>query len=341
MKAIYFEAFGGPEVLRYGDFPEPAVSPGWVKLKVRACSLNWIDVASRRGIPGVKRELPGITGGDCVGEAVELGKDVAGVMLGARYLVRPGHVDTTKGIVDILGETRNGALAEYCVVRASQLIALPEVVSDEDASCLPIAYGTARRMVHARGRVKAGEKVLIIGASGGVGNALVLMCKMVGAYVIAAAGTDDKCERLKQLGADETVNYSKVPFDKHIRETTGTLWRGGGVDVVMNNTGGETWAASLRCVKRHGRIVTCGATAGFDPPTDLRYIYSAEMTIIGSVGYEIEDVYVLLGQVAAGRLKPVIDRVVPLSEGIEACRAIEERRFFGKIVVRPDGERAA
>lgn len=335
MKAVYFEEHGDIGKLKFGDFADPEVKAGWVKIKVKATSLNWLDISTRRGMPGIRTQLPGITGGDCAGEIAELGEGVSGWEVGQRVLVRPGYFSPEENIFDMMGETRPGALAEYCTVRESQLTSLPDDVSDDDASCLPIAYGTAHRMLFTRGQVQAGEKVLILGASGGVGTACVLLCKIAGAHVIAAAGTDDKCRRLREIGADETINYAEVDFAKYIRESTGTLFRGGGCDVVVNFSGGESWAKSLRCVKRGGRLLTCGATASFDPPTDIRYIWTAEMKIVGSNGWTLEDQQTLVGMVREGRLKPVIDKIMPLDQGIEACRMLEERRFFGKIVVKP------
>lgn len=336
MKAVYYEEHGGPEVLRYGNFPDPAVPPGWVKLRVLATSLNWLDVATRRGLPGIAVELPGITGGDVAGEIAELGEGVTGWKLGDRVLPMPGHFDKVARRIEMLGETRRGALAEYCTVRAEQLMALPDGVSAVDAACLPVAYGTAMRMVGQRGRIAAGEKVLILGASGGVGTASVLLCKMLGAHVIAAAGSQQKCDALRALGADETIDYSVENVADYARRTTGTLFRGGGYDVVINFTGGETWEPSLRCVKKQGRVLTCGATAGFMAITDLRFVWSSEMQILGSNGWQREDQQALIDLVASGRLKPVVDRVLPLSRGREACSLLEQRQVLGKIVVQPD-----
>jgi alcohol dehydrogenase len=336
MKAIYFEEHGEPEVLRYGDFPDPEVPAGWVKLRLRAASLNYADIFSRRGMPGIKSHLPMIPGNDGAGEIAELGEGVEGWRVGQRVQPKPGYVDMSQGILDILGETRPGTFAEYVAVRASQLVAVPDNVADEVAACLPAAYGSAYRMLFSRGQLQADEKILILGASGGVGTACVLLAKLTGAYVIAAAGSAEKCERLRAIGADETIDYSAVEFDRYVRETTGTLFRGGGCDVVVNFTGGDTWAKSLRCVRRGGRLLTCGATAAYDPKTDLRYIYQGEMTIIGSTSYTMEDQIALLDLVAEGKLRPVIDRIMPLSQGIEALRLLESRQVFGKIILKPD-----
>lgn len=335
MKAVYFDQHGDLSVLRYGERPDPEPPPGWVKIKVRACSLNYLDIFARRGMPGIKVQLPGITGGDGAGEIAALGEGVTGWRPGQRVLIYPVDVDWTRGHLDLMGETRNGALAEYCLARATQLMPIPDGVSDEDAAALPCAYGTAYRMMYTRGAIKPGETVLILGASGGVGTAALLFAKLAGAHVIAAAGSAGKCARLAALGADETIDYSTTDFEKHIRARTGSLLRGGGVDVVVNFTGGDTWAKSIRCVKRHGRLLTCGGTAGYFPQTDIRFIFTAEMDIKGSTGWTFEEQKAVLDLVAAGKLKPSIGQVFPLSDGIEACRRLEDRDFFGKIIVKP------
>src|SRR5262245_25620515 len=335
MKAVFFEAHGGPEVLRYGDFPDPAPGPGEVRVRVRACSLNYLDVFSRRGMPGIRIELPSITGGDCAGEVDAAGAGVDGWKPGQRVLVDPVHFDRASGRMRLLGENCRGAFAEYCVVDASQLIALPDDVRDEDAACLPVAYGTSHRMLFTRGGLRAGEKILILGASGGVGTSCLLLSKLAGAYVIAAAGSAEKCARLRELGADETIDYATTDFAAYVRERTGGMLRGGGYDVVVNFTGGETFAPSLRCLKLGGRLLTCGATAGFDAKTDLRFVWTGELDVRGSNGWRREDLVALIELVRTQKLRPVIDQVLPLSRGIEAVRLLEERRFFGKIVVRP------
>lgn len=335
MKAVYFERHGDLSVLEYGDFPDPVPLPGWVKIRVKAASLNHADIFSRRGMPGVKVQLPGITGIDCVGMIDALGESVSGWRVGERVLPVPHVVDWQRGSFDMLGENRNGAMAEYCLVRAEQLMRLPDAVSDEDAACLPCAYGTAYRMLHGRGNIRAGEKVLVLGASGGVGNACVLLAKLAGCHVIAAAGSADKCAKLTALGADETIDYSSTRIDQWVREKTGSLLRGGGVDVVVNFTAGDTWAASMRCVKRSGRLLCCGGTGGYRAETDIAYLFMSEMAIVGSTGWSREDQQACIDLVASGRLKPPIDRVVALDRAIEAIGAFERREFFGKIVIKP------
>ena len=251
-----------------------------------------------------------------------------------QYIRMPSHRVPEKLFTRSFG--RNSSQRTKWRRQPEQLISLPDDVSFDDAACLPVAYGTAHRMMLTRGDVTAGDSVLILGASGGVGTSALLLAKMCGASVIAAAGTDEKCEQLRALGADETINYSTTDFVKYCRENTGSLFSGGGYDVVVNFTGGDTWAKSLKCVKLGGRVLTCGATAGFDPPTDLRFIWTAEMDIRGSNGWQRSDLDELLRLTKTGEFSPVIDSRVPLEEGISAHRALEERKFFGKIVINAD-----
>ena len=335
MKAVWFAEHGDLDVLRYGDIEDPEPGPGEVRVRVEACSLNYHDIFTRRGMPGIKVPLPMVPGCDAAGRVDALGEGVTGWSPGDRVLVDPVHTDEATGRFWMIGDTRWGAYAEYVVVRASQLLPLPADVSAVEASCLPVAYGTAHRMMMTRGQVQAGESVLILGASGGVGTSALLLAKLAGARVVAAAGTDEKCARLRELGADDTVNYSVEDFADHTRRTTGTLFTGGGYDVVVNFTGGDTWARSLRCVKQGGRLLTCGATAGYDPPTDIRFIWTAEMDIRGSNGWKRDDLAALLDLVRSRRLVPVVDRELPLAEGAEAMRLLEDRSFFGKIVITP------
>lgn len=334
MKAVYFEEHGGIDRLRYGTLPDPTLRPGWVILRVRACSLNQLDILTRRGIPGIDVPLPWVTGGDCVGEVVAIGGGVTDVSLGERVLVDPSWYDHERRRPCMLGENVMGALAEYTTVPATQLLKLPDDISDALAATVPTAYGTAHRMLVDRAALREGESLFVLGASGGVGNACVLIGKMLGAKVIAAAGGPDKCAKLLQLGADEVVDYNSVDFQEYCRTTTGSFLRGGGYDVVVNFTGGDTWARSIRCVKFGGRLVTCGASAGFDPRTDLRFIWTGELDVRGSNGWRRSDLIELVELIRSERLAPPIDRTVPLYQGVEACAALEARQTFGKVVVQ-------
>ncbi|MDA3041203.1 MAG: zinc-binding dehydrogenase [Actinomycetota bacterium] len=334
MKAVTFDEHGGLEVLKFGEVDTPEPGPGEVRVAVEACSLNYHDVFTRRGMPGIKTPLPMIPGCDAAGRVDAAGAGVEGWRHGDRVLVDPVQW-TDDGRIQMIGDTRWGAYAEYVIVDARQLITLPDQVSAIDASCLPVAYGTAHRMMFTRGGVKAGETVFVLGASGGVGTCCVLLAKQAGAHVIAAAGSAEKCAALEALGADESVDYSTTDIAAFTRQRTGSLFSGGGWDVVVNFTGGDTWVPTLRMVKMGGRLLTCGATAGFDPATDIRFIWTAEMDIRGSNGWKRDDLASLLAMVADGRLKPVVDKVLPLSEGAEAMRLLEDRQFFGKIVLAP------
>ena len=335
MKAIVFDEHGALDVLRYDDVPTPEPGEGEVRVAVEACSLNYHDLFTRNGMPGIKTPLPMVPGCDAAGTVDATGEGVDGWAEGARVLVDPIQ-RRPDGRIRMIGDTMWGAYAEYVLVDATQLIALPDEVSTVDASCLPVAYGTAHRMLFTRGGVTAGETVFVLGASGGVGSCCVLLAKMAGATVVAAAGTAEKCAALAELGADMTVDYSSTDIAAFTKTETGSLFSGGGWDVVINFTGGDTWPQTLRMVKQGGRLLTCGATAGFDPQTDIRFIWTAEMDIRGSNGWTRDDLHALLEMVADGRLKPVIDRELPLTEGVEAMRLLEDRQFFGKIVITPN-----
>ncbi|MBV9860635.1 MAG: zinc-binding dehydrogenase [Alphaproteobacteria bacterium] len=337
MKALVLREHGGNDRLRLeADFPDPTAGEGDVVLRVRATSLNYHDVFTRRGMPGIRIAMPAIMGLDVAGEIVAIGPGVDGWAVGDRVVVDP--INRVEG--GLMGETVHGGLAELCRARAHQLIRIPEGVAFEEAAALPCAYGTAMRMMHTRGRVAAGEKVLILGASGGVGVCCVQLAKLAGAEVIACAGSDAKAARLKALGADHVVNYTEQDFVKEVYARYGKPTRRGagvglGVDVVINYTGGDTWVKSLRVLRVGGRLLTCGATAGFDPKEDIRFIWTFELEILGSNGWAREDVVRLLELVRDGRLKTVVDSGFPLAEAPEALRRIEEREVFGKLVVTP------
>jgi alcohol dehydrogenase len=220
------------------------------------------------------------------------------------------------------------------------LIRIPDAVSFEQAAALPVAYGTARRMMMTNGHVAAGEKVLILGASGGVGVCCVQLAKIAGATVVACAGSDEKAERLKQLGADHVINYTRDDFLKAAYDLYGKPSRRGadarkGFDVVVNYTGGDTWVKSLKCLTVGGRLLTCGATAGFAPAEDIRFIWTFELKILGSNGWARADIEALLALVQSGALRVVTQKTFPLEQAREALRLIEDREVFGKIVVTP------
>ena len=334
MRAVILEKHGGLDELKLAArFPDPKAIEGHVVIRVKATSFNYHDVFTVRGMPGIKVPLPMIIGLDMAGEIIETAPGIASWKRGDRVLVNP--LNRQKGL---MGEMMHGGLAEKCLVAEHQLIRMPDGVSFEQAAALPVAYGTAHRMLITQQTVKSGDKVLVLGASGGVGTGCVLLAKMLGAEVIACASSDDKIKRLKELGADHVLNYKETDFSKWAVEKYGKPQRRtyyGGVDVVINFTGGDTWAPTLRCVKRGGKILVCGATAGYDPKEDLRYIWSFELQVIGSNSFYDDNLQALMGLIAAGRMKPVIDKVLPLERAVEGLRLIESREVFGKVVVTP------
>ena len=337
MKAMVVRAHGGPEALALDtDFPDPVPGEGDVVLRVRATSLNYHDVFTRRGMPGIKVPLPAIMGLDVAGEIVALGAGVDDWRIGDRVLVDP--INRVEG--GLMGETVHGGLAELCRARAHQLIRIPDNVGFADAAALPVAYGTALRMMVTNGGVRAGDKVLILGASGGVGVCCVQLAKRAGAEVVACAGSDEKSARLRELGADHTINYATHDFMKEAWALHGKPARRGphsanGFDVVVNYTGGDTWVKSMRVLKVGGKLLTCGATAGYDPTEDLRFIWTFELKLLGSNGWMRDDILTLLSMVRDGTLKVLVDRVYPLDQARDALATIEDRQVFGKVVVAP------
>lgn len=334
MKALVLRRHGDLQDLEIvTDYPVPQATDGQVVIRVKASSFNYHDVFTVRGMPGIKVPLPVIIGLDMAGEIAQVGPGVADWKVGDRVLVNP--LNKKKGL---MGEMLDGGMAEYCEVSADQLVAMPEGVSFAEAASLPVAYGTAHRMLITHNTIKKGDRVLVLGASGGVGTGCVILAKLLGAEVIACASSDEKLARLKELGADEVVDYKKVDFSKWAVEKYGKPQRRsyeGGVDVVINFTGGDTWVPSLRCIKRGGKLLVCGATAGHDPKEDLRYIWTFEINIVGSNSFYDDDLKGLMQLIQDGKMKPVIDKVLPLEEAREGLRLIRDREVMGKVVVAP------
>jgi NADPH:quinone reductase-like Zn-dependent oxidoreductase len=334
MRALVLRTHGGLENLDVVDnHPVPQAAEGHVVIRVRASSFNYHDVFTVRGMPGIKVPLPVVIGLDMAGEITEVGSGVTGWKAGDRVLVNP--VNKKKGL---LGEMLDGGMAEYCLVAADQLVAMPAGVSFEEAASLPVAYGTAHRMLITHKTIEKGERVIVLGASGGVGTGCVILAKLLGAHVIACASSDEKLARLKAMGADEVIDYTKTDWSKWAVEKYGKPQRRsyeGGVDVVINFTGGDTWHPSLRCLKRGGKLLVCGATAGYEPKEDLRYVWSFELKIIGSNSFYDEDLKGLMDLIQQGKMKPVIDKVLPLEQAREGLRLIQDREVIGKVVVTP------
>ena len=341
MKAIYFEKHGGPEVLTLGERPSPALGPGMVRMRVRAASLNHIDIFLRRGLPGVKLALPHIPGCDAAGEIAEVGEGVTALKTGDRVLMNPslscGKCEfCQRGDVSmcttyrLVGEHTSGTCCEQIVLPAENAIPFPDTMTFETAASVPLVFVTAWRMLITRGRLRAGEDVLIHGASAGVGIACIQIAKIAGARVFAAASTEAKLDLCRSLGADVLINGEKEDVARRIREETGRR----GVDVVVDYVGKATWQKSLQCLSRGGRLVTCGATTGYNPEEDLRHIFYRQLEVIGSTMGSRNELMAPLKLIFEGRMRPVVGAVYDLKDTPEAHRLMEERKSLGKIVIR-------
>jgi alcohol dehydrogenase len=327
MQAAVIREHGGPEHLSFETIERPEPAFGEALIRVGASALNHLDIFVREGMPGLPVPLPHIGGGDIAGWVEALGPETSGFKSGEPVLIDPvveGH--------EMLGETRRGGLAEYVTVPVSNLLPIPDERRMLEFACLPVAYGTARRMVLTRAGLASGETMVVVGASGGVGVACVQLGKAAGAHVIACTSSEAKAAKLRELGADETVVAADGQFGKQVWALTGKV----GADVVVDYSGKDTWPQSLRSVRKGGRLVCCGATSGHDAVTDLRYLWVREIDIRGSDGWSRDDLTDLVRSVETRRLQPVIHAVFPLSRVREALEELEARRAFGKVVVVPD-----
>lgn len=341
MKALAFTEFGGPEKLALQDVPTPTIGPGEVLVRVRACALNHLDLFVREGIPALRTPLPFWTGCDIAGDVAEVGAGVDGVKAGDRVCVNPNLTcgrceyciqgeDSQCVRYGIVGEHVPGGLAEYVKVRGDNVLALPDAVSYEDAASFILTNMTAWRMVVTQGQARAGQDVLILGVGGGVSSTAVQIAKLCGARVIATSSSDDKLARARALGADVGINYTREDWARRVFELTGRR----GVDLVIENVGRTTWESSLRSLRKGGRLVTCGATSGPIAETDIRIVFWKQVHIIGSTMANRREFNEVMALFFAGRLRPIVDTVMPLAEGAEAQRRLAEGRQFGKIVLR-------
>jgi NADPH:quinone reductase-like Zn-dependent oxidoreductase len=327
MRAILIRAQGGLDVVAFEKCPDPVAAVGEALVRVAFCALNHHDLFVVRGMPGLPVEFPRILGTDMSGTVAAVGPGVDGSWIGKRVMV--DNIIKRGNRILSLGDHLDGGLADFIRIPVENLIELPPEVSDEAAAALPTAYGTALRMLVTRGRVRPGELVLVLGASGGVGVACVQILKEIGARTIACASAPEKLAKLSALGADHVVDYSREDF-------SAAAWRLSdkkGVDIVINFTGGDTWVPSIRALRLGGRLLTCGATAGFDPKEDIRYIWRRELDIMGSNGWDRHDLLELIDRVRTGRLDPVIDRIFPLERTRDALAHMQTRAVFGKILV--------
>lgn len=326
MRVVAIQQHGGVEQMKLDQWPVPTPEPGQALVEVKACGLNYMDVFVLHGMPDLPTKMPRIPGGDVAGIVREVGDGVSKDWVGKKVALFPRFPQG-----GVLGENGNGGLCEFIAVDQRQLIEIPEGVTFEEAAALPIAYGTSHRMLFTRGHIKAGEKVLILGASGGVGVSCLQFAKMAGCEVYACTSSEDKARRLKELGADHVINYAEHPdFSKAVWQATGKK----GVDVAINFTGGDTWIPTQRSMAVNGRILTCGSTAGHECEIDVRFLWFREMEIIGSRAYVPDDIKACLQFVADKKVSPVIDKVLPLDQAGEGVRMLDERRVFGKVIIK-------
>jgi NADPH:quinone reductase-like Zn-dependent oxidoreductase len=342
MKALCFYEHGGQDVLRYEDVSEPQPKQDEVLLKVKACAINHLDVWVRRGWPGLRLEMPHWGGADVAGIVAGLGKGVTGWQVGDRVVVDPGintvedeftgrGEDSISPGYHILGEGMRGGFAEYLSVPARNLAYMPENLDFPTAAAPLLVTLAAWRMLIHRARLRTGESVLVVGAGGGVNSMAIQIAKLAGATVYVVASDAQKVERAHELGADFVLDRSKVDWGREMMRLTGKR----GVDVVVDNVGRATINTSMRAVARGGRIVIIGNTSGPQAEIDIRYIFGKQISLIGSTMGTHQDFREVTALLWKGRLKTVMDSVIPLSEGREAYALLERGKQFGKIVLTP------
>src|SRR5687767_12880359 len=342
MKAVVFHQHGGPEVIENTDRPEPSINATEVLVEVKACALNHLDVWARKGLPGIQIPRPHILGNDIAGIVRSVGELVTWVKPGDEVMLHPGiscgHCieclpgrDNLCREYAILGYLRDGGYAELVAAPGVNVIPKPKNLSWEEAAALPLVTVTAWHMLVTRAAVQPGETVLVQAAGSGVGSVAIQIAKLLGARVVTTASTDEKLSHARELNADETINYTNADWPKEVKRLTDRK----GVDVVVEHTGAATWAGSISSLKAGGRLVTCGATSGFDAHTDLRQVFYRHLNILGSFMGSKAELLKAMEFVKAGKIRGVVDRVLPLTEARQAHELIENRAQFGKVVLKP------
>src|SRR5271163_3690009 len=340
MKAIVFEKHGAPEVLHYTDAPTPTIRPSEVLVRVKACALNHLDLWVRRGLPGVPIPLPHIPGSDVAGEVAEIGADVTTVRPGQKVVLAPGVTcgkcsaclsgqDNRCRSFTNLGYMIDGGCAEFVKVPEVNCLPFPENLSFVEAASIPLVFQTAWHMLLARAELQPGEDVLVLGAGSGVGSAAIQIAKFFGARVIATASSQEKLDKAVELGADFVINHKTQKIKDEVRRITGKR----GVDVVFEHVGTATWDDSIASLAYAGRLVTCGATTGYDAKLDLRLLFAKQLSLMGSYMGRKSELHSVMHLVSSGRFKPVIDKVFPLAEAAAAHAYLESGAQFGKVVL--------
>jgi NADPH:quinone reductase-like Zn-dependent oxidoreductase len=340
MKAVRIHQFGGPEVLTYEDIPDPQLRKDQVLVRVKACALNHLDIWVRKGLPGVK--LPHILGSDIAGEVVEAGEYLSGFSPGQRVLIAPQHFcgHCTKCLAGVqnqcreftvLGNAVDGGNCELIAVPAASVIPIPDALDFDQAASVPLVFVTAWHMLVGLARVHAGQTVLVLGGSSGVGIAAIQIARLFHCRVITTAGDETKLEKAHALGADYGINHYQQKISEEVRRITNKQ----GVDIVIEHVGAATWEESVKSLKTGGTLVTCGATTGPNVSIDLRHLFARQLSLLGSYMGTIGELHEVLQHVFAGRLKPVVDRVFPLRDTRAAHEYLESSKMFGKVVLNP------
>jgi NADPH:quinone reductase-like Zn-dependent oxidoreductase len=340
MKAVRLHQFGGPEVLTYEDVPDPQPRQDQVLVRVRACAMNHLDLWVCKGLPGVK--LPHILGSDVAGEIVEVGQYVTGLQKGQRVILAPmvfcGHCRfCVSGVHNmcreftVLGNGVDGGNCELIAARHDYVIPIPDSLSFEEASAVPLVGLTAWHMMVTRAQIRPGQNVLVLGANSGVGMAAIQIGKLFNARVIATAGDDHKMQRARELGADEVINHYTQKISDEVKRITNKEM----CDIVVEHVGQATWGESMKSLKPGGAIVTCGATSGPKVDLDLRFLFSKQFSFLGSYMGTMGDLHEMLKHVVSGKIKGVVDSTFPLSEARAAHERMEKSQMFGKIVLKP------
>jgi NADPH:quinone reductase-like Zn-dependent oxidoreductase len=340
MNALAITAHGGMDKVQYMEVERPQIGPREVLIATRAAALNHLDIWVRNGLPGAKLAMPHVLGADGAGVVAEVGAEVRTVKVGDRVLINPGlscqacefcyageHSLCVR--FGIVGETCPGTFAEYFKVPQENVYPVPEGLSWAEAAAFPLVYLTAWRMLISKAAIKPGEDILILGIGGGVSTAALQIAKAVGLRAFVTSSSDEKLQKAKNLGADVLINYKTQDFAREVRDLTQRR----GVDVVVDSVGGDSYVKSLACLVKGGRLVTCGATAGPRPQTDLQRIFWNQLSVFGSTMGNMREFGEMLNFVRRRGLKPVIDQVFPLAEGARAMARLEAGQQFGKIVL--------
>ena len=344
MKAVYMTEHGGADVLQYGDLPEPQIGPNDVKVRVRASSLNRLDVYTRAGVRGTRRrnfDDPHVLGGDASGEIVEVGSEVRGREIGQRVLVNPRMTcnqcrwcsagqDEFCETSGMLGSSRSGSYAEYVGVPATSAVPIPDGLSFQEAATLPTVYLPSWTILVRKGELKSWETALVLSASAGVGTAAIQVAKnVIGATVITTTSTDEKAAQAAELGADHVINYSSEDIAERVREITG----GRGVDVVLDHVGAEFWPAATRSLALGGRYGICGVTTGYRAELQMGAMFTRYQTVFGVFMGRKEDMRQIVEMAGRGVIRGIIHQTFPLEEAAKAHEVMESRNFFGKLVL--------